>query len=706
MSSSVIQQRWRTRQLVGDKKHALIVRVRPGYMKRDYMDENRIDDGDTPFDGSPIFPPLIWKGNNHHPWQGLWTPTGSWQTLPNIESAKWARDFDIQTGAAKGTSTATVVMDNIAFPQATGVGGIYHAIQRGYFSPDRGNVPDGRANIWPKDIQNPWHNALNSGYQIELWEGYGTGNDIVLRTTLDPTTNSYAPASGALDRTWTGIVVDFETESHPDKITLTAQDFGIFFTDQRLVGDNKDLAIRSPVIFADRRQTQGENKVTQPLTVSSGLVSQDRVWQSQTGTSGPEWIEMKIPFGTYIECFIAPQSDMELFVSLRLGDGGVMDRTVTLPNGWVTLAGPGTGTTPDGTPYFRHIANFDTTSPTRIALGHQFDVGQDAHLRLTFNRLPGQAVTKNFIAYQYGSNPAVAPGPGVNAKHWILVDDAAQVVRMLCIWAGFKEWKIEDFGWSLFQPLVFGEGKFFMDVITDMLQQGYFIFYMGPPTADDRSIGVPHFEHVKAIDPPRQGMIEVRDTDMTEALDIKWDLSSLPWVMRYRGKIDPKYGVVWGQDLTRRVMATYYPPWTGRFSPLAMGETAGADQIRRIAGIHRHFTETMASNLRVSLQTYEECLFACILAAIQYGLQMCTGRFQIPGVTGLKLNDAISVVDEATATNSRIWIAAIESEHVMGGDHEGYWRMTVGGSMIDSREFGGLRDDYNFALILNKLVKG
>ena len=58
----------------------------------------------------------------------------------------------------------------------------------------------------------------------------------------------------------------------------------------------------------------------------------------------------------------------------------------------------------------------------------------------------------------------------------------------------------------------------------------------------------------------------------------------------------------------------------------------------------------------------------------------------------------MSVIEEATATNSRLWITSVESEHVNGGaDEQGHWTMTITGSMIDFRDMAALNFDLNWA---------
>lgn len=723
---SALRSRWRTRELVGDAKHALIVRLRPGHFIAGYLNSRRIDDGTTPFNGSWIYPPLLWKGNNQSCFKKRWEATGNWVELPNIVSVKWSIAFDIQTGGEKGGTTATIVMDNISFPDVTGPAGLYHTIDRGHFSPGRGLRSVYRPSAWSKDVKNQWQNVLNAGWQVEIWEGYGSGTNVQLLTTLNPTTNSYAPASGALSRTFTGLVVDCELDSHPDQITLTVQDFSITLTDQRVAGWNKALEIPSPVIFADRNTSQGEVEIDGPYTVSGGsAVTGKGVWTSASHSSpdpSPRpWIEMKLPRGHYEDFFVAVDSPLKAYLSIYMNGEGTINRVWPTPTGWVDLTGryAGTGTI-DGIPYVRSMTVTDAAA-SRWSLGFPYDVPDGSRLRLTFSNLTEgpdhlfYAGTEGFSAYRFNTDPAKFPAG--NIKGWVLIEDCADIIKMVLIWAGFQEWHIENFGWSLFNPVYYGSSKYLMDIITDALQTASYIFYMGQPTNDDRSIGVPHFEHIAALDPPKTGMLEVRDTDMTEAMSCKWDLTNLPDILRYAGAITNKggayvlgYGI---EGLTQRYRATYYPPWSASFvgldglikkipgvkgpaGLLLRSYTAGV--VPRDGSINRQFTETMGTTYNTQLESNDECLFACVLAAIQYGLNMVTVQFQIPGVAPINLNDQMVVLDEAAAINSRVWVTEIDSEHVTGGGEQpGYWRYTISGSLIDVAEMDAMRNDYNTA---------
>jgi hypothetical protein len=537
-----VRERWRSGELVGAAQHALVVRVRQGHMGRGYLSARRIDDGSTPFNGSPIYPPLIHDGQNIDCWKGQWTPTSDWVTLPNVVSANWTRGFDDATSGASTGSALTVVMDSVGFQDTEGAAGLYHVAKRGYYSPMRGATPPSRPNLWPA---NDWRNLLNSGAQIELWEGYGTGAEIVPLDTPNPETMSCAPPNAAIVRTWTGIIDNCDIDSHPDQITVTARDFSIFLTDQHLLAYNKALELRPPITFADK---------TWAWTVE----------------------------------------------------------------------------------------------------------------------------------------------PRVNPYHWILVDDAAEVVLMVLIWAGFQEFNVQHFGWSLGDPMHFAETDFLIDIIKEILAQGNFIFYLSPPTNDDRSIGIPRFEYQNVTLPAKPGMVEFRDTDMTETMQVKWDLTTLPYVLRYRGEISTDgTGSALDGDPIKRYMSTYWPPWSGQVGG-ASGHSWGyaADDDRaRVAGILRQFTQTLGVTSTQGLKSNVECTFACILAAMQYALQMCTAHFQIAGLPIFDINMMVSVVDEGAGVNSRLWVASIESDHQLGPNGE--WHMSIGGALIDTTDFQALVSDYN-----------
>lgn len=688
---NLLVQRWATKHLFGDATHSCKVRVRQGYVNHLYQHTQILP---TSPDATEHFP-IIWKGHNFHKWQGQWVATGDWIELQNIQSANWTRDF-----VSNGGATATVVIDNIAFNEQTGVAGIYHSIDRGWFSPTRGVKVINRPALW---TANEWDDVFNGGYQIELWEGYGQGSDVT--PVLDSTSNTWsAPAAS---RTFVGLIEECDMESNPDHITLTCRDFSVLLTDQRVMGLNKAKEIQSPITFASRARTMGEVREFGHPKRSSGTVKSDEdlgaVWLSgsHTDPSHTEWVEIHLPGGHYEDFYAAfPLDGPTMYVSLyAAGDHCHMDNTTSIPEGWVDLS---LGTVPGETiPYIKKHQNVWAHPSRRWNLGgHTFDLGDGSILRLSFTNLAKdpevgayRAGTDAFYAYRYGKNPTAPGGLPLHAKHWILTDDAADVVRTILLWAGFKEMHVENFGWNIDQPMVFGQDQFFIDVINEILAQGNFCFYLDPPTDHDMSIGVPVFEQQTASRKPGRGMVEIRDSEMLEALQVKWDMSNLPYVIRFRGDASKK-GKVLFEDRVKRFMGIYWPPWSGE-DYTQVHQFGGPFPKGRLGGVRRQFSQTDGAGKASGLRSDAECLFACILTAIQYALQAVTAQVQTPGRPGIGLNEQISTEDVGTGTNTRVWVASIQSTHVLGPS--GAWHMTLGGSLLDTEDMNLIAEDYRYA---------
>jgi hypothetical protein len=223
---------------------------------------------------------------------------------------------------------------------------------------------------------------------------------------------------------------------------------------------------------------------------------------------------------------------------------------------------------------------------------------------------------------------------------------------------------------------------------------------MDAPTDHDMSLGVPTFVAQTATDlTPPGGMLQVRDADMVEALAVKWDKSNLPYVMRYRGAEDPNGTFALG-DTVRRYWGTYWPPWSGHdYTNLQGRHYRGGYPMERLGGVRRHVTHT-----NTALKSVAECLFACVLDAIQYALQAVTGTFQIAGRPGITLNQQVSVVDEGTGTNSRLWVASIDSQHTLGPG--GAWHMSIGGAMLDTEDMNLIAQDYKYTYQRWVVAKG
>ena len=122
--------------------------------------------------------------------------------------------------------------------------------------------------------------------------------------------------------------------------------------------------------------------------------------------------------------------------------------------------------------------------------------------------------------------------------------------------------------------------------------------------------------------------------------------------------------------------ATYLPPWSGAHHSVLTGKYdprfAG-----RLAGVRKHRVHTDRT-----LATSDECMMAAILASLQEALAAWTATLEIPGLPGLALDAKVSVLDEASGTNTRVWLASLNSTFTVSPDG-GSYVMSLGGSQID-----------------------
>lgn len=659
--SSTFYERWKSANHVGGAKPSLRVTVTRGLIDKTYQPFEFLGGGSEDF-------AMIVGGNNREPWQGFWRATGEPKEVPNVYAAKWQQGF-----AQQGSRSATVEVENIIYKAIVGVGGTYHAIMRGYLSPWLGMQLIARAHI-PNWVENEWFEVLDNGYKLDIFEGYG--DEMV--------------------RTFSGLIEDADLETQPDRITITARDFGILFTDQRMMGWNKPPECRAPVQIADRRTTLGVKPVgSGPLASSaaggrpvSSIVKpgnrSDWVSAGHTSAAGVEWVEMSIPAGFYEDFYtVLPYKGQAIYVSVFAKPGSIWNGEAV--EGWID-GGKGNVPEDEGEHPFTNAWGGTSTSGATRSLGGDLQAAAGTIVRLSLRALPyrsewgdHRAGVTRFALFRFGSDskhPA-AGSPETHAKGWVLIDDLSDIAKEIFLWAGFHEWEVEDLGVSLHNPMAWAMDKFLADVLTDIQAQANWLAYVESPSADEESIGVPCFVHNRANDPPQLGMLEVRDSDLLESMKTKIDLSNLPYVIRLRGNVDEKNGITFDGDLVKRYNGTYFPPWSGA-GPI---ETESG----RTAGVRRH-----ALVIDPNLNSDEECIFSAILTGIQYALEAYTGECQISGYP-LELNQQISVVDKTSGVNSRLWTSSIQSEHTTGP--AGEWKMTVGGALIDNIDMQQLNLD-------------
>jgi hypothetical protein len=617
--------------------------------------------------GSERFMTIV-NGENDEPWQGFWRATGEPIELPNVLSVVWD-----QAMKEKGARSATIEIENIVFKAIAGPGGVFHQVSRGYLSPTLGaRLLTRLAQI--DEAQNEWYEILNNGYKIDVYEGYG-----------DQTTRTY---SGLIDTT--------QLETHPDRITINSRSFWMVFTDQRVMGSNKAPEIISPLIVADRESTLGIKPVGSTPVASStaagrsvhDIVAKDnsKSWLSKgrSDGTGTEWVEIDLPPGYYENFYLRlPFAGQSIHVGVFAGAGSDWNGTLVGVDEWVD-AGKGSF---GGVPFTNYWGASNATGEKR-SLGAPFQAAKGSKLRVTFSKLPYRPESHDYragctrlAAFLFGtdSKHPLNGHAGVNANHWVLIDDLADIAKLVFMWGGYHEWEVEDVGLSLYFPMSWQQDKFLIDMIDDALAQCNWVCYEKSPSASSESLGVPVFEHNRAMDKPAsKGMLQITDDDMIETINPTFDLSNLPYVIRARGAVDTKNGNEYGEELIRRYMATYFPPWSGAGPHIT--------EAGRVAGIRRH---DLSVNEKLFSDT--ECEFYALLIAEQYALEAYKAQLQIAGYPGIEMNQQVSIVSDTTGINSRLLVDSIHSEHTTGP--KGSWKMTVAGSLLDNIDMQQIRAD-------------
>lgn len=647
-----------------------LVQIQRGVLDRSYTD----------FDGDDDFGVIAGSKHNELRWRAHWRATGPWIDLPNVKEIELEVSMD-ESGVAEPES-ATIHIDNIVYAETMGAVGSYHVMRRGWLAPWYGwqsSIRDAN----PATVQNEWFDVLNGGYRVKIWQGYGD--------TLEPT--------------WIGLIDDTDIESSPDTIVVTGRSFGVTLTDQRLFGDNKAKEIRCPVIFADRLKA---DNATREGTNANGSTS-DKAHPSKNvlkpgdgefwlsgGAVSPDytqWVEVHVPKGRYETIFLNPGYDgMEVYLSIYTRDAG-LSGSVQIDDedvdaGWVTR---GLGSVPGdngGVPYCKKWPNMDAGGRSRT-LGFTLETGDNTVFRISFRNLgysPGKndfrAKCARLVAYK-----RKLKSEAIKSK-WILVDDAADVVKWILLWAGFTEWVVEPLGVRLKDPMSFHQSDYLIDVIRHMAEQANFVFYIERPTDDDDSLGIPHFVHNAALAPPGPSMQELRDTKLLTGLKTKFTKENLAYIIRVRGKEVIKGGVQLDEDHSRRVMAEYFPPWSGAHHSITTGRyDLGYPFAGRLSGVVKHVVRT-----DTGVDDADEAMMACILIAIEEALSSFTGTCEAPGYPGLGMNEQLSVVDTGSGTNTRLWIASRTSTFTTGQDAS--WAMSLGGAMIDTPDLLFLGYDY------------
>lgn len=670
-------QRWRSGDHTGVARPLVFGFVRRGHFERGYLHTNNPLDVHIP-GSSPS-----------QPWRARWHPDEEFTVLPNILSYNIEQDFE-----QNGIHSASIVIENIIYKEtASPFGGIYHLIERGYLAPLRGY--DGGSPI-PTAVQrrNEWFQRLASNVEILLVSGYG----------------------GEVATVFSGLTDDIDLSSRPDRITITARDFGQTLTDQKLFGYNKDPHIRDPVTFADNKKSDdttyeaGGARASSTFrghpasnVVDKGADARKTEWWSENRGAGniTQWVQITVPSGRYESLYLdVPYPNMEVFIGIygyaqRGKDGFTVidgESNREFPEGWYN---------PDGSlpivpgehgdwPYFKQYPDFQHNGK-QVPLGRSFHLGPNSKIRVGFRNLykvrdnhghaddDYRAGVRRLYGVKRVENKQLKDGQA------ILVNDVSDIVKVVLRWAGFEEWEVQDTGTRLGAKakegaaptpggsVTYNRGTFLIDIIKDIADKTGFVFHMREPGGiDTGSIGIPVFRQTASIqDNAVKGVL--RDTDVLTGVQAKITDEPLATIIRVRGKEAARKagGTTLGSESTLRLTASYRPPWTRN---------------GRLAGLDKHVNVN-----RYDLDTPEALRFACILIALYEALESTTAIVEVAGTPQFELNDQVVLADQGTGLNTRLWVARRSMAFTAGESTS--WKSTIGGSLIDTPDIAEIKQD-------------
>ncbi|MEA2492979.1 MAG: hypothetical protein QOJ29_890 [Thermoleophilaceae bacterium] len=674
--SQITLERWSSGDYVGEAKPTALVEVRTGRFIRGY----------SSWDGQSD---LRTRGQVEI-WQPTWTPDTDWIALPQTLSCEIAQGFD-----NNGVATGTVEVDNVAYVEQGG----YKDIVRGYFSPFRGFVSPARPQS-ASDDATEWYDILRPGVQIRVWEGYG-----------DETYEVFL-----------GLIDSVDPRTRPDAITIAARDMGGVLVDEQIFGWVKDPKLGETIRFIGEADSDGKKISTgatasssqpgyPPQQISEIVGGSGSYWASQ-GHSTPavtEWVELHLPEGLYRTFMLHPFYDgMEYFVSMYVRpprDGSATVDGVDHAEGWVNGSGGDTVPGDNGGHTYLHHEEIISNESIIRHLTKEIYCGDNSVLRVSFRHLhqsslgahdPAEtyrAGVRTMFAYKLtkadselgvttvGHSSAFETPGGTSTIH---IKDISDIVRLMLVWGGFKEWEVSDTGTTLDKPFTINRQDTLMGVIQKCVEMTGFVFFMAAPTSEENSIGLPVFRPSHLF--TGASGLEVSDQTVITGLRGHLTNESQAHVIRVLGgsPTDAKDVTTFGTGTAKAKTApvpegVYFPPWA---------------RAQRDAGVLRH-----VNYIRPELTTIYDCEIACLLIAFQQALASYTGVIEFPLWPGLELDDIIGAVDHATGINSRFYIAQRTFTY-QGGENPS-WVNSAQGSLLDHPDMLDLFDDYASVIAAN-----
>lgn len=666
---------WKSGEHVGENKPVFKAYVRRGHLSRHYENApNKEVFSFTPGVGGP-----------NSIWYAKWVPDEDFMEVPNVLSAKGDLDF-----SQKGVEQVTVEIDNIVLAQQSGISGIFHEIDRGRMSPLRGQKQfQGQKH----GVENEWSNVWrDEATQLVLLMGYG---------------EAFFPV-------FCGLIDDCDLSATPDRLVVTARNMGKTMTDQHVFMDAKNLWVRDPITFCDRRQafqleavaTDARAKSTDGSHPARFAIDDDieTAWVSERhgNPNELEWIEFTVPNARLemLELFPGAQG-FELYFSVFATNENVPGKgNARKTNGDVVGEGwinEGLGNVPGTTiPFTRKIG---TAKEKKVTYGLKdsggYFVGDNSKVRVWFRNL-----------YKTVGDNHTVDGPRYQAllldakvfdsqrkdeavkNHWILVDDVSDIVKTVLQWAGFRadgvhaEWEIETVGVRLKDKLVFDRQAFLIDIIWKLAEMTSYVFFVRPPSSfdesdlskgntDNLSTGIAVFRQNAAMKAkPIDKRYLIRDEDLLTDIQPHFSNEPLSDSVRVRGttvakakkRKNPNIHPL-GADRTRRYQYSYRPVWarSGR---------------RRFGNIRKpvvHYDEQVDSVF--------EAKIACLLIAFRESLEASQVQFDCRFFPPIYIDHQVVVEDASTALFTRLWVAS-RSWEWHGGESAAF-SMSLGGALLD-----------------------
>lgn len=672
---------------VGNARPVVRAFVRKGHLERHYR---RLPD-------SEVFGYIPGLLSPNDVWYGQWVADSDYVEIPTVKDAKGDQDY-----SQNGIEQVTMTIDNIGMIQKSGhLGALFHMIERGYYSPQRGQRSARGESAGEK---NEWFDMWkDKSTQIMILAGYGS----------------------AVFPLHCGLIDKVSLTSQPDQIVVNLRNMGQFFTDQNVFMDAKNLWLRDPITFADRVSVQeGPNvanqanaKSSKPGSNPSFAVdgSSKTAWVSSGhGDSREiEWIEFPVPSGKFIKFEMYPAfTNMEMYVSIFTTDTNVPgDGKARFANGdelgegWVnTGAGHVPGTTIPFVNYVPGVRESMTTYPVTTA-GQKIISGDNTRIRLWFRNLqPSPSDSGKGSTHRAGIRECrirdVSVPEAAKRGHWILIDDVADMIKIVCQWVGIHDWEIENTGVRLSDKVVFDRSKKLIDIINYIKEQVSYVFYVKPPDDFDinnlsasnpanLSMGVAVFRQQSAMkENPPEAVESVRDNNLLTGVNAEFDSGQLPDSIRVRGKAvsdkiainDPGHIHPLGADRTQRYQASYRPVWA-----------------RRNSNGQAHLRKPVV-NYEYLLDEQYLCEVACLMIAFQAALASAKGEIEIPLWPPIHLDHQTLLLDRGTGMSTRIWNVQ-RSWNYVGGD-EVEFKMNLGGSFIDINDIAETREE--LAILLSE----